>query len=156
MKLNAKAMDILMAELQQNQMWVIFLMGLGKAIPATVTRFDLTKIIAVLCKHLNWIEDETRENFVDAFATGSANVQDISSPKAQKALDHAGKQDSSEKGGTFQGGVKNSTVETDKLETENHERDSFEFREETKTKFLAHSSLFIRSINQYRYLEDNY
>ena len=61
MKLNAKAMDILMAELEQNQMWVIFLMGLGKAMPATVTKFDLTKIIAVLCKHLNWIENETGE-----------------------------------------------------------------------------------------------
>ena len=59
MKLNFEAMQILMGELQQAEMWAIYLMGQGKAMPDTVTKFDLTKIIQVLCKRLKWIEEES-------------------------------------------------------------------------------------------------
>ena len=38
-KLNFEAMQILMRELQQTEMWAIYLMGQGKAMPDTVTKF---------------------------------------------------------------------------------------------------------------------
>ena len=41
MKLNFKAMQILMGELQQSQMWAIYLMGLGKDMTDNVTKVDL-------------------------------------------------------------------------------------------------------------------
>ena len=61
-KLNFEAMQILMGELQQAEMWAIYLMGQGKAMPDTVTKFDLTKIIQVLCKRLKWIEEESESD----------------------------------------------------------------------------------------------
>ena len=47
-----------MKELNQNEMWAIYLMGLGKEIPDTVTKFDLSKIIHLLCKKLDWIDED--------------------------------------------------------------------------------------------------
>ena len=56
MKLKFEAMQILMEELQQNELWAIYLMGLGKEMTEKVTKANLTNIIKVLCKNLKWIE----------------------------------------------------------------------------------------------------
>ena len=56
-KLNAQAIQILLAELQPNEMLPIYLMGLGTPMPGNVTRADLIKIIGFLCLKLDWIED---------------------------------------------------------------------------------------------------
>ena len=56
MKLTFEAMQTLMEELQQNEMWAIYLMGQGKEMTDKVTKTDLTNIIRVLCKNLKWIE----------------------------------------------------------------------------------------------------
>ena len=56
MNLTFEAMQTLMEELQQNEMWAIYLMGLGKEMTKKVTKTDLTNIIKVLCKNLKWIE----------------------------------------------------------------------------------------------------
>ena len=58
MKLTFEAMQTLMDELQQNEMWAIYLMGLGKEMTDKVTKTDLTNIIRVLCKNLEWIEGD--------------------------------------------------------------------------------------------------
>ena len=57
MELNFEAMQILMCELQQSQMWAIHLMRLGVEMTDNVTKFDLTKIIEVMGKKLKWIGD---------------------------------------------------------------------------------------------------
>ena len=56
MKLTFGAMQILSGELQPNEMWTIYLMGLGKDMTEKVTKVDLTNIIKVLCKNLKWTE----------------------------------------------------------------------------------------------------
>ena len=56
-ELNFEAMQILMLELQQSQMWAIHLMRLGVEMTDNVTKLDLTKIIEVMGKKLKWIED---------------------------------------------------------------------------------------------------
>ena len=61
MKLNFDAMQFLMGELQQKQMWALYLMGIGKEMTDIVTKVDLTKIIYVLCKKLNWMEEDNEE-----------------------------------------------------------------------------------------------
>ena len=58
MKLNSQGMQILIGELQQNEMCAIYLMGLGKEMTDCITKLDLTRIISILCKKLNWIEVE--------------------------------------------------------------------------------------------------
>ena len=55
MKLTFEAMQTLMEELRQNEMWVIYLMGLGKEMTEKVTKTDLNNIIRILCKNLKWI-----------------------------------------------------------------------------------------------------
>ena len=56
-KLKFKALSILMAALQDTQMWVIYQMGSGGDLRDSVTKVDLIKIIAFLFKQLDWIED---------------------------------------------------------------------------------------------------
>ena len=58
MKLNFEGMQILMEELQQQERWAIYLMGQGKEMTDVVTKSNLTRIICVLCKKLNWIEED--------------------------------------------------------------------------------------------------
>ena len=50
MKINLKlkAMSILMAGMQETQMWTIYQMGMGNEMPLSVTKEDLTFIIAFL------------------------------------------------------------------------------------------------------------
>ena len=60
MKISLKfnAMSILMAELQQTQMWAIYQISLGQDMPDSVTKNDLIKIIELLLKQLDWIEKD--------------------------------------------------------------------------------------------------
>ena len=58
MKINYEGMQILMAELQHQEMWAIYLMGHGKEMTDVVTKLNLTRIIHVLCKKLNWIDED--------------------------------------------------------------------------------------------------
>ena len=46
-----------MEELQQKEMWAIYLMAQGKEMTDAVTKVDLTRIILILCKKLSWIEE---------------------------------------------------------------------------------------------------
>ena len=43
MKLNFQGMQMLMGDLTQKEFWVIYLMGLGKEMPESVTKKDLTR-----------------------------------------------------------------------------------------------------------------
>ena len=58
MKLNFQGMQILMEELQQQEMWAIYLMVHGKEMTEVVSKLNLTRIICVLCQKLNWIEED--------------------------------------------------------------------------------------------------
>ena len=58
MRLNATAVWVLETELPSNEVETIQLMVKGKALPERVTRNILTNIIIVLCKLLDWVEDE--------------------------------------------------------------------------------------------------
>ena len=70
MKVNLKfkAMSILMAGLQETQMWAIYQMGMGNEMPSSVTKEDLTCIIAFLFKQLDWVDE------------GSSNYTSVESP----------------------------------------------------------------------------
>ena len=49
MKLNFQGMQMLMGDLTQKEFWVIYLMGLGKEMPESVTKKDLTR-------YANWLK----------------------------------------------------------------------------------------------------
>ena len=68
MKLQTEAIEILNKLLQPNQMLVFYHMERDLTLPENVTKEDLIKVISVLCKKLNWIE-QTEE------ARGSNNVE---------------------------------------------------------------------------------
>ena len=72
-----------MKELNQSEMWAIYLMGLGKEIPDKVTKFDLIKIIHLLCKKLDWI-DEDEEPMEEANHEETVNNQAIEESKHSK------------------------------------------------------------------------
>ena len=60
MKLKDWAIEILMADLGascQSSMLAIYLMATGGDMSENVTKLDLTKIIFVLCKQLDWVAD---------------------------------------------------------------------------------------------------
>ena len=59
MKINLKfkAMSILMAGLQETQMWAVYQMGMGNEMPLSVSKEDLTCIIAFLFKQLDSIDE---------------------------------------------------------------------------------------------------
>ena len=60
MKISLKfhAMSILMAELQETQMWAIYQISLGQDMPDSVTKNDLIKVIELLLEKLDWIEKD--------------------------------------------------------------------------------------------------
>ena len=62
MKLTFGAMQILVKELQENEIWAIYLLGLGQDMPEKVTKSNLINIIKVLCKNLNWIDQENLDH----------------------------------------------------------------------------------------------
>ena len=57
-KLKFDVIKTLMKELNQSEMWAIYLMGLGKELPDKVTKVDLIQIIHLLCKKLDWVDEE--------------------------------------------------------------------------------------------------
>ena len=72
-----------MKELQQNELWAIYLMGLEKDMPEKVTKANLTNIIRVLCKNLNWIEANQETLMKDTYHEAnlsSAQKSDSSQP----------------------------------------------------------------------------
>ena len=62
MILNFEGMQTLMRHLHHNEMRVIYMMALGQEMPASVTKVHLTKIISVLCKIMNWIDNVDHRN----------------------------------------------------------------------------------------------
>ena len=56
-KVKFQAMSILMTELKETQMWAIYQMETGDEMPVSVTKNDLTCIIAFLLKKLDWVEN---------------------------------------------------------------------------------------------------
>ena len=62
MILNFEGMQTLMRLLHHNEMRVIYMMALGQEMPASVTKVHLTKIISVLCKIMNWIDNVDHRN----------------------------------------------------------------------------------------------
>ena len=59
MTIPLKAMSTLMTDLQETQMWAVYQMGMGNEMPISVTKEDLTCIIAFLFKQLDWIDEES-------------------------------------------------------------------------------------------------
>ena len=57
-KLRTQAMHILLDKLDINQMRAIVTLGSGKVMPDDITKLDLIIIIGVLCKQLDWVEEE--------------------------------------------------------------------------------------------------
>ena len=82
MKLKFEAMQLLMGELDPNEMWAIYLMGLGKQMTEKVTKSNLTNIIKVLCKNLNWIEELQDDQDRTAIKT----IAILTVPRQQKML----------------------------------------------------------------------
>ena len=76
MKTNLKfnAMSILMAELQETQMWAIYQISLGQDVPSYVTKNDLTVIIKFLFKQLDWIEKEKPSSEPKSSSDAETNV----------------------------------------------------------------------------------
>ena len=73
MRLNATAVWVLETELPSNEVEAIQLMVKGKALPERVTRNILTNIIIVLCKLLDWVEDEAPSEPTDPLKSRSGH-----------------------------------------------------------------------------------
>ena len=58
MNLNFSGMAILMDKLTKSEMYAIYLMASGQEMTDQVTKSDLVRIICVLCKSLDWIEND--------------------------------------------------------------------------------------------------
>ena len=89
MKINIKfqAMSILMAELQEPQMWAIYQMGIGNEMPGSGTKTDITCIIAFLFKILDWIEDRDQSSNAEFnLENNEDNDGPMNQPKEQKSL----------------------------------------------------------------------
>ena len=56
MKLKVKALRILQADLHRDEMVAIYLMQFGTDLPPNLAK-HLTKIVRLLCKKLDWIDD---------------------------------------------------------------------------------------------------
>ena len=68
-KVKFQAMSILMTELKETQMWAIYKMGTGGEMPVSVTKTDLTCIIAFLLKKLDWVDNGKCSNERNSPAT---------------------------------------------------------------------------------------
>ena len=74
MKLNFRGMAILMDALSKSEMWAIYLMGLGQEIPDKVTKFDLIKIIHLLCKKLEVFWDVPANIYFNHLQLGNMSM----------------------------------------------------------------------------------
>ena len=70
MKLTIEAIGILTNILEPNQMGAVYMMAMDKAMPEDVTIEDLTMIISVLCRKLNWVE-ENEDDFEQKIDIGN-------------------------------------------------------------------------------------
>ena len=88
MKISLKfhAMSILMAELQETQMWAIYQLSLGQDVPDSVTKNDLMKIIELLLKQLDWIEKDEASRKQTTSLDADTDVQMDSMEKDYRAL----------------------------------------------------------------------
>ena len=57
-KLKETAIAVLLAELHTSQMVAMYVMASGSEMPESVSKSDLTEIIFVLCRKLDWIKEE--------------------------------------------------------------------------------------------------
>ena len=57
MKLKVKALRILQADLHRDEMVAIYMMQFGTDLPPNLAK-HLTKIVRLLCKKLDWIDDK--------------------------------------------------------------------------------------------------
>ena len=83
MRLKAKIMQILVAELPPNQMGAFYLMRMGVEMPDAVTKTDLTNIITFLCKKLCWVEEEEDNK---SFTTDTKSSQETNANELPKDL----------------------------------------------------------------------
>jgi len=58
LKLHVNAVHKLYAQLHARQMTAMNYIRVGREIPDSITKYDLTEIIAVLCRKLDWVEEE--------------------------------------------------------------------------------------------------
>ena len=93
-KVKFQAMSILMTELKETQMWAIYQMGTGDEMPLSVTKNDLTCIIAFLLKKLDWVENRECSNERNSSATVEQE-QDLNKnqTKAQNSLNSVSQED---------------------------------------------------------------
>ena len=76
MKLKVTAIEILVTELLPAEMMAIYLMASGSAMPGKVSKEDLTKVIRILCKKLDWIEDEEDDTIIPSAILSQSLVID--------------------------------------------------------------------------------
>ena len=57
-KLKETAIAVLLTELHTSQMIAMYVMASGSEMPESVSKSDLTEIIFVLCRKLDWIKEE--------------------------------------------------------------------------------------------------
>ena len=77
--LKFKAIQILMSELQPGEMGAIYLLGLGKEMPVTVTKMNLIKIMGLLFKKLHWVEEAGQDSNKSANVVCPSNGQVVTS-----------------------------------------------------------------------------
>ena len=74
MKLNFSGMAFLVAELTKREMFAIYWMRFNKEMPDQITKADLVRIVHVLCKKLNWIEQDYAEALTPNSGNGKAVI----------------------------------------------------------------------------------
>ena len=89
MKLNVSGMAFLGAELTKREMFAIYWMRFNKEMPDQITKADLVRIVHVLCKKLNWIEQDYAEALTPNSGNGKAvNSLDFSSSTVSQPTNH--------------------------------------------------------------------
>ena len=89
MKLNSEAKQTLLQELSQSELWTLYLMELGiEILPDDLIKMstlvkDLMRIVKVLCKNFNWIDQEDPTELSKVHHQSSKTLQDQSIVKDQ-------------------------------------------------------------------------
>ena len=94
MKLKVTALEILVTELLPAEMMAIYLMASGSAMPGKVSKEDLTKVIRILCKKLDWIEDEEDDTIIPSAILSQSLVIDEETESADHLLNGLKEKDS--------------------------------------------------------------
>ena len=82
MKLNFRGMAILMDALSKSEMWAIYLMASGQEMTDKVSKADLVRIICVLCKNLDWVEQGDKQ--IELITTRSPEKDSKNRPQDNK------------------------------------------------------------------------